>query len=225
MPIKLVAFDLDGTLVDSAPDIARAVDMALVELGLEPQRPEQVIQWVGDGLTKLMKRALTDSPDGDPDPELLQKSLAAFRRVYGAAVHVDSRLYPDTDLVLKSLRGWYKLVCITNKSAQFTEPLLASIGIRGYFDLVVSGDTLAALKPDPKPLLHAAETFGLPREECCMVGDSKNDILAAKAAGFHAVAVSHGYHQGADLKGLGAEVVLDSLVGLVIWLASENKAG
>lgn len=183
------------------------------------------MQWVGDGITKLMKRALTGSPEGDPDPELLKKSLAAFRRAYGAAVHVESRLYPNTDLVLKSLRGWYKLVCITNKSAQFTEPLLESIGIRGYFDLVISGDTLASLKPDPKPLLHTAETFGVLPRECCMVGDSKNDILAAKAAGFRCVAVGHGYHQGADLKGLGAEAVLDSLLGLVTWLASENKAG
>jgi len=225
LSIKLIAFDLDGTLIDTAADIARAVDVALVEMGSKAQGLEQVIQWVGDGLTKLMKRALTGRPDGEPDPELLQKSLAAFRRAYGAAVHVDSRLYPGTLETLEVLKGHARLVCITNKSAQFTEPLLTSIGIRGYFDLVVSGDTLAVLKPDPRPLLHAAETLGVPPRECCMVGDSRNDILAAKAAGFRCAAVSHGYHQGADLKGLGAEVVLDSLAELPGWLASPRAAG
>lgn len=225
MSIKLVAFDLDGTLIDSAPDIARAVDVALVEIGLEPQGPKQVIEWVGDGLTKLMKRALTGSPDGEPQPELLQRSIAAFRRAYGTAVHVESRLYPDADRVLKSLHGGYRLVCITNKPAQFTEPLLTSIGIRGYFDLVVSGDSLATMKPDPKPLLHVAENLGVLPEEGCMVGDSKNDVLAAKAAGFRCVAVSHGYHQGADLVGLGAETLLDSLAALPAWLASAGATG
>ena len=225
LSIKLIAFDLDGTLVDTAADIARAVDAALVEIGRKPQGAEKVVQWVGDGLRTLMKRVLTGSPDGAPDPELLQQSLAAFRRAYGAAVHVDSRLYPGALETLDLLRGHAHLVCITNKSAQFTEPLLESIGIRGHFDLVISGDTLSALKPDPKPLLHAAETFGVPPEECCMVGDSKNDILAAKAAGFRCVAVGHGYHQGADLMGLGAETVLDSLAELPGWLASAHGAG
>ncbi|MGE5625161.1 MAG: phosphoglycolate phosphatase [Bacillota bacterium] len=225
MSIKLIAFDLDGTLIDSAPDIAQAVDATLVELGLPPWGEEKVRGWVGDGVTRLMKRVLTGEKDGEPDAAKLEQALAVFRRAYGAAVHVHSRLYPGTLETLELLKGHARLVCITNKSAQFTEPLLASIGIRGYFDLVVSGDTLSVLKPDPRPLLHAAETLGVPSRECCMVGDSKNDILAAKAAGFRAVAVSHGYHQGADLKGLGAETVLDSLAELPGWLASARAAG
>src|SRR6185503_8096516 len=109
--------------------------------------------------------------------------------------------------------------CITNKSAEFTEPLLERLGVRHRFDMVVSGDTLPVLKPDPGPLLHAAEHFGFTPARCCMVGDSKNDILAAKAAGFRAVAVSYGYRQGVDLLALGAEVELDSLAELPAWAA------
>ncbi|HLW74737.1 MAG TPA: phosphoglycolate phosphatase [Gammaproteobacteria bacterium] len=225
MSIKLIAFDLDGTLVDSAPDIVRAVDVTLKELGLPAPGGDRVMEWVGDGVTRLLKRALTGEKDGEPDPRKLEQVLTVFRRAYGAALHVHSELYPGTLETLELLHGHLRLVCITNKSAQFTEPLLASLGIRGYFDMVVSGDTLAVLKPDPRPLLHAAEAFAVPPKHCCMVGDSRNDILAAKAAGFHAVAVSHGYHQGADLKGLGAEALLDSLVELPGWLASARTPG
>jgi phosphoglycolate phosphatase len=223
--IKLVAFDLDGTLVDSAPDIARAVDSALTQMHLPPWGEQKVRGWVGDGVTRLMKRALTGEREGEPDPKLLERALAAFRAAYGAAVHVDSRLYAGALEALDALKGRLKLVCITNKAAQFTEPLLVSLGIRGHFDLVVSGDTLTVLKPDPRPLLHAAEHFGLPPSACCMVGDSANDVMAARAAGFRSVAVSHGYNQGADLVSLGAETLLDSLAGLPAWLASAGARG
>lgn len=211
--------------MDSAPDIVRAVDVALKELGLPAPGGDRVMEWVGDGVTRLMKRALTGKRDGEPDPERLEAALAVFRRAYGAALHVDSRLYPGTLEVLDALKDKLRLVCITNKAAQFTEPLLVSLRIRGHFDLVVSGDTLAVLKPDPRPLLHAAQHFGLPPAACCMVGDSANDVMAARAAGFRSVAVSHGYHQGADLVSLGAETLLDSLAGLPAWLASAGARG
>jgi phosphoglycolate phosphatase len=212
--IQLVAFDLDGTLVDSASDIARAVDRALLELGQRTHGVEEVKGWVGEGLSKLLKRALTGELDGEPDPALLARCRTEFCRFYKEVLCVDTRFYPGALEALDRLQGRCKLACITNKSAAFTEPLLKTLGVRERFDVVVSGDTAKALKPDPAPLLYAAAQVGALPAACCMVGDSRNDILAAKAAGFFAVAVSYGYRQGVDLLSLGAELEVDSLLEL-----------
>jgi len=219
--IKLVAFDLDGTLVDSAPDIARAVDTALRELGLPEPGLEEVRSWVGDGVTRLMQRALANALGIEPTAARVEEGLALFRRAYGQHVAVDSRLYPDTLATLDALKSAaYRLVCVTNKSAEFTLPLLKALGIYDYFDLVLSGDSLPARKPDPLPLLHAARQFELQPSACCMVGDSRNDILAARAAGFLTVAMMHGYHQGEDLAALGADKLLESFRELPAFLAA-----
>jgi phosphoglycolate phosphatase len=222
--IELVAFDLDGTLVDSAPDIARAVQFTMKELHLVPPTIEEVCGWVGDGLTKLLKRALTGDYQGEPLPGQLEQARALFRRAYAENLCVDSRLYPGTLQTLELLEQSCLLVCITNKSAEFTEPLLKALGVYGHFDLVMSGDTLPVMKPDPLPLLDAAAECGVAPGDCCMVGDSRNDMLAARAAGFRAVGVSYGYRQGADLKALGAEVILDSMAELPPWVAATGLA-
>jgi phosphoglycolate phosphatase len=209
-----VAFDLDGTLIDSASDIARAVDQALVKLGQRAHSVEEVKGWVGEGLTKLLKRALTGKLDGEPDPALLLRCREEFRRFYREGLCIETKLYPGAREALDALDGRCRLACITNKSAEFTEPLLELLGVRQRFDVVVSGDTLGAMKPDPAPLLYAASLMGAPPAACCMAGDSRNDILAAKAAEFYAVAVTYGYRQGVDLKVLGADIELDSLADL-----------
>jgi phosphoglycolate phosphatase len=213
-PIKLVAFDLDGTLIDSASDIARAVDQALLELGQRAHSVEEVKGWVGEGLSKLLKRALTGKLDGEPDPLLLLRCREEFRRFYREGLCIETKFYPGAREAMEALDGRCCLACITNKSAEFTEPLLELLGVRERFDVVVSGDTLGAMKPDPAPLLYAASLMGAPPAACCMVGDSRNDILAAKAAEFYAVAVTYGYRQGVDLKALGADIELDSLADL-----------
>ncbi|HSN18863.1 MAG TPA: phosphoglycolate phosphatase [Gammaproteobacteria bacterium] len=218
-PIKLVAFDLDGTLVDSALDIARAVDKALLELGERTYGVDHIKGWVGEGLTKLLKRALTGDVDGNPDPALVTKAREMFREHYLAGLCVDTRFYPGVREALDALEGGHRLACITNKSMVYTEPLLKTLGVWERFEIVVAGDTVPALKPDPRPLLYASDKIGVPPAACCMVGDSRYDILAARAAGFRAVAVSYGYNQGADLRTLGAETELDSLAELPGWIA------
>jgi len=218
-PVKLVAFDLDGTLADTASDIARAVDTALVALGQHSYGVEQVKDWVGEGLTRFLKRAITGKMDGEPDPMLLEQVRAGFRKAYLDQVCVDSRLYPGALEVLDSLQGRYRIICITNKATEYTGPLLKALDVSHRFELVVCGDTLKVMKPNPAPLLHAAERLGVDPAHCCMVGDSRNDILAAKAAGFRAVAVGYGYHMDDDLQAMGAETELDSLGELLPWLA------
>ena len=224
MSIGLVAFDLDGTLVDSVPDIAFAVDRTLEGLDLPPLGHEQVRGLVGDGVTRLLKRALTADRNGNPDTKQLGRAMALFRRAYSEHLCVDSRLYPGALDMLKALQGRCRLACITNKSAVFTDPLLVALGIDRYFDLTVSGDTLPALKPDPRPLTYAAERFGLAPRGCCMVGDSRNDVLAAKAAGFRAVALSYGYRQREDLMALKPDAQFDSLPELLPWLEGAGLA-
>lgn len=209
----LVAFDLDGTLADSAPDIARAVGRMSQALGRAAPGLEQVREWVGDGIRRLVKRALTGTQKGEPEPELYARAFESFRRSYRAHLAEETRLYPGALEVLRQLqeRG-YGLACITNKSAEFTEPLLAALRIREYFGVVLSGDSLPRRKPDPAPLLFAARHFKLDPKHGYMVGDSRNDLLAARAAGFRAIGVGYGY--GQDLGVLEPDALLGSLTEL-----------
>ncbi len=207
--IKLVAFDLDGTLVDSAADIARAVERMTRELGLPPPDIATVRSWVGDGVKMLLKRAL----GGDPPADLYQRAFEAFARAYHENLAVESSLYAGALDTLRFLQAQdFALACITNKSAQFTTPLLNALNISTYFGIVLSGDSLAQRKPHPLPLLHAAQQLGVRPAMACMVGDSRNDLLAARAADFMAVGVRYGY--GGDLAGFEADAMLDSLTEL-----------
>ncbi|HEX6549276.1 MAG TPA: phosphoglycolate phosphatase [Gammaproteobacteria bacterium] len=221
MPVfKLVAFDLDGTLVDSVPDIAWAVDQMSRTLGLSPPGLEKVSSWVGDGVRRLVKRALTGSRDGEPEAELFERGFETFRQAYHGHLAVATRPYPDACDVLAQLRdSGIALACITNKAAEFTEPLLDALAMRDYFGVILSGDSLAARKPDPLPLLHAARQFGVAPAQSCMVGDSRNDVLAARAAGFAAIGVRYGYG-GELLADSVPDAVLDSLAALPALLAN-----
>ena len=219
--IKLVAFDLDGTLVDSAADIARAVDRMTQELGLPPPDIGTVRSWVGDGVRLLLKRALGIEADSEPSAELYQRALTTFRRAYRENLALESRLYAGASETLKFLHDReFALACITNKSAEFTRPLLHTLGIDSYFGLVLSGDSLTQRKPHPLPLLHAAQHLRVSPTQACMVGDSGNDLLAARAANFMAIGVRYGY--GGDLAGFDADAVLDSLTQLPPLLTQES---
>jgi len=148
--IRLVAFDLDGTLVDSAADIASAVARMSEELGLPPPDDTEVRSWVGDGLRMLLKRALGNGHDCEPPDPLYQQALSAFRQAYLATLTRQTRLYAGTLQCLEWLQTRrVSLACVTNKSAEFTLPLLETLQIRHYFGLVLSGDSLAQRKPIP----------------------------------------------------------------------------
>jgi phosphoglycolate phosphatase len=211
----MVLLDLDGTLVDSAPDIAFCVDAMLQRMDLPSRGEDKVRRWVGNGAERLVHRALCDDAEGMADPETFARAYALFSDLYEQNTSKRSRLYPGAREGLDFLRGSnVKLGCVTNKRGRFTEPLLRALGILNDFDIVISGDTLPKKKPDPMPLLHASEMLGAKPENALMIGDSLNDIEAARAAGFQVVAVSYGYNQGRDIAAARPDAVVDSLARL-----------
>lgn len=213
-------FDLDGTLVDSAPDLAAAVDQMLEHLGRSPVGTERVRQWVGNGASVLVRRALAGHADWEPprpkDEALFKDALAIFFHAYEQINGRHSAVYAGVEDCLTSLRAHgCKLGVVTNKPEQFVAPLLEQMGLEHWFDIRIGGDTLPVKKPDPAPLLHAMEALGGTRGTTVMVGDSAADINAALAAGIPSVAVRYGYNFGQPVDALGADAVVDSLAELL----------
>ncbi len=212
---ELVLIDVDGTLVDSVPDLAFSADQMMLQLGL-PERGEDAIRhWVGNGIEKLVKRTLVNNLDDEPDAELFDKALPIFWQIYENNICVRSRLY---DGVIEGLdymksRG-YRLGCVTNKARSFTVPLLEQIGIAPYFEVSICGDDTARKKPDPLPLLTAAGEMQVTPNNSLMLGDSKSDVLAARAAGFQIICMSYGYNHGEDIRRYEPDAVIDSMIEL-----------
>ncbi|MEY2342301.1 phosphoglycolate phosphatase [Acidithiobacillus sp. IBUN Pt1247-S3] len=211
---QMVLIDLDGTLIDTAPDLAGAANHVLQSLG-RPPAPMPVIRgFIGNGVRELMRRAL--AIEAEPTEAEVDAAMPEFSAYYGAHLTAHSVVYPGVEEALQELHAQgRKLVCITNKAGQFTEPLLERLGLCNYFDLVLSGDSLPRKKPDPLPLTHAAAHFGLSPERGLLVGDSINDTQAARAAGMPVVAVSYGYRGDMPLADLAADVVIDTLPQLL----------
>jgi len=211
----MILIDVDGTLVDSVPDLAFCVDEMLRQLGRAPRGEARVRDWVGNGVERLVRRALVGQLDGEPDELEFERALPLFLELYAENTSQRSRLYPGIREGLDLLRAaGYRLGCVTNKAARFTEPLLRDLGVADDFSIVISGDTLARKKPDPEPLLHAARFFGCEPGAALMVGDSVSDVKAARAAGFQIVCMSYGYNHGVDIRTAAPDAVIDSLVEL-----------
>lgn len=212
---RMILLDVDGTLVDSVPDLAFCVDQMMQTIGRQPWGEEKVRDWVGNGVERLVRRALTGSLDGEPSDEEFERAYPLFLDCYAKNTSKRSVLYPGVKEGLDYLKEQgYPLGCVTNKAEQFTLPLLQDLGLDGYFEIVVAGDTLPQKKPDPTPLLYAAEFFGAGPEQCLMVGDSVSDVKAARAAGFAIVCVSYGYNHGEDIRNYHPDAVIDSLAEL-----------
>jgi phosphoglycolate phosphatase len=211
-PLQLAIFDLDGTLVDSAADIATALDTALGTVGLGPVGVVRVRDWVGGGLGLLIERALRHHCGHELWPGAMMARLEqAFDQAYARCSGQSACLFPGTEAALESLRQQdVRLACVTNKPIRHTLPLLARLGLGRTFGLVLGGDSLPLAKPHGLPLTVAALRMRVPAMAACMIGDSMNDLAAAREAGIGAIAVSHGYAQGVDLRP-HAEAVIDSM--------------
>ncbi len=212
---QMILIDVDGTLVDSVPDLAWCVDEMMKSLGREPWGEARVRDWVGNGVERLVRRALIGKLDGEPSDEEFDKAYPIFLDLYAENTSKRSTLYPGVKEGLDYLREQgYSLGCVTNKAEQFTLPLLRDLGIEDYFGIVVAGDTLPVKKPDPTPLLYAAEFFGTGPEHSLMIGDSKSDVKAARAAGFRIICMSYGYNHGEDIRIYEPDAVIDSMTEL-----------
>lgn len=212
---ELVVIDLDGTLIDSVPDLSYAVEKMLEQLDLESVDSDLIRTWVGNGVNMLVKRALTRKMDPEDNPDGFDQAYALFSDIYERNLSQRSRLYPGVNEGLQQLIDeGFILACITNKHSRFTHTLLEKIGLSGYFHSVVCGDTYKERKPHPMPLLKTAEQFNIAPSNAVMVGDSMNDIKAAKAAGFKSVCVPYGYIGNYTVEELQADHVIESLIEL-----------
>ena len=209
---EAILFDLDGTLIDSVPDLATAVNGMLEDLGRETYDEDTIRYWVGNGAQMLVKRALSGSREVDAglDDALLEKALELFLGIYGEHLAVSTVAYEGVEETLARLQGdGYRMAIVTNKPYRFVAPLLERLELEGFFEFWLGGDSLERKKPDPLPILTAAENLEVPVDRCVMVGDSSNDIIAAKAAGMSSIGVRYGYNYGEDLANFGPDLLVD----------------
>jgi len=216
---KAIFFDLDGTLADSVPDLAFAVDSMLRKMGYDAAGEDKVRLWVGNGARRLVLRALADAKQCDESAvqqSQLANAHALFLEFYAESASRRTLVYPgvlDTLAVLKQQS--VRMALITNKPAQFTPHLLKTLGLLSFFDEIVCGDTLPVQKPDPAALLYVMDKWQLQSADCVMVGDSRNDIEAANAAGVRSICVGYGYNHGEDTRSLSATWHIDHFVEIM----------
>jgi phosphoglycolate phosphatase len=212
--VKAVLLDLDGTLLDTAPDLLEAANSMLRDLGHAPVAIADVRAYVGRGIPNLVKRLLAGRLDAADDPAPPPTdALTSFRRHYAEANGRQAAPYPGVRQGLDALAAMgLPLACVTNKAETFTLPLLARSGLDRYFRVVVSGDTLPRAKPDAMPLIWVCGHFDLKPADMLMIGDSVNDARAARAAGCPVYIVPYGYNEGRDVRKLDCDAIVASLL-------------
>ncbi len=205
--------DLDGTLLDTAPEIAAAAAEMLAELGLEPVPAPIVRDFIGKGIPSLVRRTLAASLGREPDERRVGSAIESFFFNYARQIGRAANPYPGVVEGLDSMRAaGLGLACVTNKTAQFTLPLLEATGLTAYFGTVISGDSVARKKPAADPVLAACNLLGVAPNEAVMVGDSANDALAARAAGCPVLLVPYGYSEGVDVQSIDCDGIVASLL-------------
>jgi phosphoglycolate phosphatase len=224
--IRAVLVDLDGTLLDTVPDLAAAVNRTHAELGLPGRETGLIATFVGKGLPILVRRALAGTLDGDVDEALFEQAWALFDRHYAAESGRQAKPYPGAREGIDRLRALgLRLACVTNKSERFTLELLRDTGFLPAFEFAVCGDTVARKKPDPAPIMHACERLGVPPAEALVIGDSANDVEAARAAGCPVWCVPYGYNEGRSFESLECDRAVATLADAARLIEELRTAG
>jgi phosphoglycolate phosphatase len=218
--LRAVLFDLDGTLLDTAPDMVGALNALRQEQALAPLPYEVVRSAVSHGAARVVKAGFADA-----DPETLLRLQKRFLEIYRGALSRETRLFPGMDVVLQTLADWQiKCGIVTNKAAWLTDPLLAELGLSSRFACVVSGDTVAERKPHPLPLLHAAALAEVSPGECIYVGDAERDVQAAHSAAMPALVANYGYLRAdEDSTAWGGDGYLNRPLDLLDWLKASGR--
>jgi phosphoglycolate phosphatase len=223
--VRAIAFDLDGTLIDTAPDLALAANAMLEALGYPPLAERQIEALIGNGIDKLVEGVLIESIDRVAGPAMLADGRAHFRRLYAARLFDRSRVYPEVITTLEALvaRG-IRLCCVTNKHSAFTLPLLDAAALSRFFAFALCADRPDERKPKPDLLLAASARLGVTPSEMLYVGDSPADIAAARAAGCQVAAVDYGYTDRARLAHAHPGWIIGSIAEILTLSASPGFA-
>ena len=221
-----VLFDLDGTLIDSVPDLTLCMNQALAEHVLAPHATEQMRHWVGNGSARLAHRAITGHRDGTAQAVDFEAVYPRFLALYLAHPARATQIYPGAAALLQHLRDHgTRLACVTNKPAAQTRAVLSALRLAPLFDAVVGGDDTPALKPDPAPVLRALEMLQLAPQDCVMVGDSWPDLEAARAAGITPVIMRYGYDEAlVEMLSADPEIATLDRLALLPGLWGDPKA-
>ena len=209
---RAVLIDLDGTLVDSLPDLACAANSMRADLGLPMLPVNQIASYVGKGVEVLVHRALTETMDDRALPDAYQRGKQSFNRHYGQVNGNESHVYPGVQQALEDLRGKaIALACVTNKPRSFTLQLLERMKLKACL-LRSSAATTRSKKPHGEPMLRACQLLGVVASDATVIGDSENDVLSARAAGCQVIVVETGYNEGKSLADLGADAIVPTLL-------------
>jgi len=218
---KLIIFDLDGTLINSALDLALSINYMLSALGQDTFNEETIHKWVGNGALTLVKRALSGSRDEDEnlDETHVKNALEIFLDYYEKNLCNKTVPYPNVVETLHALKNkGYTLAIVTNKPFAFVPTILKRLNIDYMFTCILGGDSLSKKKPDPMPLLHTCKTLKIDVKNSIMIGDSKNDILAANACGMESIGVTYGYNYGEDIGIYKPNIIIDDFSELLKYL-------
>ena len=220
-PCRLFLFDLDGTLIDSKEDIARAVNAVMIRMGQQVLPTDTVIRFVGDGIETLIRRVLRDGFGVEPDIDRVAAGMKLLLEEYGNHLIESTHLYPGVDETLAALHR-AKLGLVTNKPEQLARRILAAFGLADRFQVVLGGDSLPRRKPDPAPILEAmARCRALP-SETVMVGDSGIDIVAGKTAGVATCGIAGGFRSREELQAAGSDVIIDQIPELLRYFCASG---
>ncbi|MDQ3011211.1 MAG: phosphoglycolate phosphatase [Acidobacteriota bacterium] len=222
MSYKCLLFDLDGTLVDSRADLAHSVNLMLAELDRQELSSCRVLNFVGEGARLLVERALAATQDGPPLAQQTDLALQVFLRHYREHLLDQTRVYSGVEETLAALDYLPKAV-VTNKPYDFTVALLEGLGLRAHFDVIFGGDSLPERKPSPMMLLEAARHCGVAPSACLMVGDTKFDVMAGRAAGMKTCGYVPGFRGRTELAEAGADFLIERFSELCLLVECARR--